>query len=85
MNLALIAEKFLMPSLLNISKRYSLSKDITGILVAIGSSVPEMTTTILSFMKHGVKMTEFGIASNIGTAVFVITVVPAVAILMTLK
>lgn len=83
--LALMAEKFLMPSLLNISKRYGLSKDITGILVAIGNMIPETTTTIISFMKHGVKMTEFGVASNIGTAVFVITVVPAAAILITMK
>ena len=83
LNLALIAEKYLMPSLLNISKRYGLSKDVTGILVAIGNTIPELTTTILSFMKHGVKMTEFGIASNLGSAIFVITVVPAFAILMT--
>ena len=85
LNLALIAEKFLMPSLMNISRRYKMSKDMTGIIVAIGNLVPELTTTMLSFMKHGVKMTEFGLASNIGTGVFVITVVPAVAILITLK
>jgi Ca2+/Na+ antiporter len=85
LNLALIAEKFLMPSLLNISKRYGMSWDLTGILVAIGNLVPELTTTILSFLKHGVKMTEFGVACNIGTSIFVITVVPAVAILMTIK
>lgn len=85
LNLALIAEKFLMPSLMNISRRYKMSKDMTGIIVAMGNLVPELTTTVISFMKHGVKMTEFGVASNIGTGVFVITVVPAVAILMTYK
>ncbi|TNV79235.1 hypothetical protein FGO68_gene5201 [Halteria grandinella] len=84
LNLALIAEHFLMPSLLNIARRYRLSRDVTGIVVAIGNSVPELTTTMLSFMKHGVKMTEFGIASNIGCAVLTITVVPSVAILATL-
>jgi Ca2+/Na+ antiporter len=84
LNLALIAEKFLMPSLMNLSQRYGMSKDLTGILVAIGNLVPELTTTILSFMKHGVKMTEFGVACNIGTSVFVITVVPAVAILLSM-
>jgi Ca2+/Na+ antiporter len=56
---------------------------LTGILVALGNLVPELTTTILSFLKHGVKMTEFGVASNIGCSIFVITVVPAVAILLT--
>ena len=84
LNLALIAEHFLMPSLLNISKRYGLSRDVTGIVVAVGSSVPELTTTMLSFFKHGVKMTEFGMASNVGCAVFTITVVPALAILLTM-
>jgi Ca2+/Na+ antiporter len=83
LNLAMIAEKHLMPSLMNISKRYGMSKDLTGIIVAIGNSVPELTTTTISFLKHGVKMTEFGVACNVGTAVFVITVVPAVAILLT--
>lgn len=53
--------------------------------MAIGNLVPELTTTILSFLRHGVKMTEFGVACNIGTSIFVITVVPAVAILISLK
>jgi Ca2+/Na+ antiporter len=48
--LALIADKYLMPSLLNISKRYNLSKDITGVVVAVGNLIPELATTILSFM-----------------------------------
>lgn len=74
-----------MPSLLSISKRYKLSKDVTGIVVALGNSVPELTTTMLSFLRHGVKMTEFGLASNIGSAVFSITVIPAIAILATYK
>eukprot|EP00347_Sterkiella_histriomuscorum_P017945 403347382 len=83
LNLGLIAEKFLMPSLMNISRRYNMSRDLTGILVALGNLVPELTTTILSFLKHGVKMTEFGVACNVGTSVFVVTVVPAVAMFIT--
>jgi Ca2+/Na+ antiporter len=71
-----------MPSLLNISKRYKLSKDMTGIVVAIGNLIPELATTILSFMSHGVKMTEFGVACNIGCAVFSLTIVPSFAILV---
>jgi len=85
LNLALIAEKYLMPCLMNISKRYNMSRDLTGILVALGNLVPELTTTILSFLKHGVKMTEFGISCNVGTSLFVITVVPAIAILATIS
>ena len=62
-----------------------MSRDMTGIIVAVGNSVPELTTTVLSFMKHGVKMTEFGVASNVGCAIFTITVVPAIAIIATYK
>lgn len=83
MFLAIVSEKFLMPSLLNISKRYGLSKDLTGIVVAIGNLAPELATTILSFLRHGVKMTEFGVACNLGSACFSVTMVPAVAILLT--
>lgn len=83
MVLAIIAEKLLMPSLINISKRYGLSKDITGIVVAIGNLIPELTTTILSFLRHGVKMTEFGVACNLGSACFSVTIVPAIAFLLT--
>ncbi len=82
LNLALIADLVMMPALLTISERYSLSKDVTGIMVAIGSSVPELTTTVLSFMRHGVKMTEFGVVSNIGCAMFTLTMVPALGILL---
>ena len=82
-NLALISDKFLLPALLNISKRYGLSWDITGIVVAIGNLVPELATTVLSFMRHGVKMTEFGVACNLGCAAFGVTMVPAIAILLT--
>lgn len=33
-------------------------------------------------MRHGVKMTEFGLACNLGSACFCITMVPAIAILL---
>ena len=56
---------------------------MTGILLAISNLIPELTTTILSFMRHGVKMTEFGVACNLGSACFTITIVPAVAFLLT--
>jgi Ca2+/Na+ antiporter len=77
--LALIADELLMPSLKNIATRYKLSKDITGFIVAIGNLIPELTTTILSFLHHGVKMTEFAVATNVGASLFAMTVVPAVA------
>lgn len=78
----MICEKFLLPCLFNIAHRYKLSRDLTGIIVAIGNIIPEMATTVLSFMRHGVKMTEFGLACNLGSACFCITMVPAIAILL---
>ena len=51
-----IADKFLMKSLENITHRYSLSQSIAGILIAFGVAVPEVVVTILSFQKHGIKM-----------------------------
>ena len=68
-----------MPSLNNISKQYKLSASITGIMLAYGISVPELAVTLLSFQRHGIKMTEFGLASVIGSVVFVVTFVPAFA------
>ena len=85
MLLALISDKLLLPALLNISKRYGLSWDITGIVVAIGNLIPELATTVLSFLRHGIKMTEFGVACNLGCACFGVTMVPAIAVLLTQK
>lgn len=55
---------------------------MTGILVALGNLIPELAMTVLSFLQHGVKMTEFAVACNIGCGSFALTCVPAVAILM---
>lgn len=79
MVIALVAEEFMMPSLKKIAVRYRLSKDLTGFIVALGNLIPEFTTTFLSFLRHGVKMTEFAMATNIGASMFAITIVPAVA------
>ena len=44
-----MSEKFLMPSLENISKKYKLSMTMAGILIAFGIAVPELAVTMLSF------------------------------------
>jgi len=44
-----IADKFLMKSLENITSRYGLSQAVAGILIAFGVAVPEVVVTILSF------------------------------------
>jgi len=77
-----MADKFLMPSMLNICKKYNLSKPIGGVLIAIGISVPELTATMLSFKHHGVKITEFGFALVIGGLAFSTSMLPVVAYLL---
>jgi Ca2+/Na+ antiporter len=77
-----MSEKFLMPSLENITKKYKLSDTIAGILIAFGISVPELAVTLLSFQRHGVKMTEFGLATVFGSVCFCTTIVPAIAHLL---
>ena len=69
-----------MPVLIDISKRYGLSKDLTGLVVAIGNLIPEAATTFNSFTRPNIQMTEFGMATNIGCAAFSITMAPAIAV-----
>ena len=45
----IISEKFLMPSLENISQKYKLSATVAGILIAFGIALPELAVTLLSF------------------------------------
>ena len=45
----IIADKFLMKSLENITERYHLSQGVAGIMIAFGVAVPEVVVTILSF------------------------------------
>ena len=75
----IMSEKFLMPSLQNISTKYKLSATIAGILIAFGIAVPELAVTLLSFQRHGIKMTEFGLATVFGSVTFCTTFVPAFA------
>jgi Ca2+/Na+ antiporter len=78
-----IADKFLMKSLENISSRYNLSQSIAGMLIAFGVAVPEVVVTILSFQRHGIKMTEFGMATILGSVCFATCFIPAAAHLAT--
>lgn len=78
----IMAEKFLLPSMLKICEDYKISKPVGGVLIAVGMSMPELTATMLSFQEHGVKMTEFGLALVIGGLGFAISMIPAVAYLL---
>ena len=75
----IMSEKFLMPSLSNISKRYGFNSSIAGLLIGFGIAVPDIAVTIISFQRHGIKMVEFGLAVIFGGVVFCTTFVPAAA------
>lgn len=45
----IMAEKFLLPSIIRICKDYGLSKPIGGVLIAVGVAMPELTATMISF------------------------------------
>ncbi len=80
--LAVITDKFLLPAVLAIAHRYSLSRDTTGLLIGVANLVPETTTIFLSFSRPGIAMTEFAFVTNIGIAVTTLTAVPALAFLI---
>jgi Ca2+/Na+ antiporter len=74
-----IVDKFLIKSLKNISHRYSISKGLLGILIAVGLTIPEFFIAIISFQDHGVKKVEFGMAVVLGGIAFSLSFVPAFA------
>ena len=77
-----ICDLFLMPAMMAISGKYGMSKTIAGVFIAVGVTMPEVVVTMLSFQRHGTKMTEFGLACNFGGAAFSYTMIPAVAYLL---
>lgn len=79
---SVMVDKFLQPAMLNICTTYKLSKSIGGVLVAVGVSVTELTAALLSFQRHGVKMTEFGLALIFGGLAFSASFIPVIAYLI---
>jgi len=77
-----MCDNFLMPSILNVSKKYGMSKTTAGVALALGVCLPELIVTMLSFHKHGVKMTEFGLAVIFGGMCWAVTMIPVVAYLL---
>ena len=44
-----MSDKFLMPSLQNISAKYKLNATIAGVLLAFGIAIPELAVSMLAF------------------------------------
>lgn len=61
-----------------LSAYYQLPEIVQGaVVVAIGSSFPELSTTVISTLVHG--EFELGVAAIVGSALFNILVIPAIA------
>lgn len=61
-----------------LSVYYSLPEIVQGaVVVAIGSSFPELSTTVISTLVHG--EFELGVAAIVGSALFNILIIPALA------
>jgi len=82
MSQGVMVDKYLQPAIIAICDTYKLSKSIGGVLIAVGVSVTELTACCLSFQRHGVKMTEFGMAMNIGGLAFSVSLIPVLAYAM---
>ena len=82
MSQGVMVDKFLQPAILTICDKYKLSKSIGGVLIAVGVSMTELTAALLSFQRHGVKMTEFGMALIIGGLAFSASLIPVLGYLM---
>ncbi len=70
--------KLLESSAEQLSRYYELPEIVHGaVVIAIGSSFPELATTVLSTLVHG--EFELGAAAIIGSAIFNILVIPGIA------
>ncbi|CAD8102975.1 unnamed protein product [Paramecium primaurelia] len=67
-----LSNEYLMPCLESLSTKWHLSETGTGILMALGMSIPELTTNILSCFKSS--RIGYGFGAIVGSGVFDFTV-----------
>lgn len=81
--LAIVTEKFFIPSLDEISRRLKLSDEVAGAsLMAIGSSAPELAIALMALFTAGGAHSDVGIGTIVGSAVFNILVITGVSALV---
>ena len=74
--LAVLTDKFFIPSLDEISGRLKLSDEVAGAsLMAIGSSAPELSIALMALFTAGGAHSDVGIGTIVGSAVFNILVI----------
>lgn len=78
--LAVVTDKFFIPSLDEISRRLKLSDEVAGAsLMAIGSSAPELAIALMALFTAGGAHSDVGIGAIVGSAVFNILVITGVS------
>lgn len=78
--LAILTDKFFIPSLDEISTRLKLSDEVAGAsLMAIGSSAPELAIALMALFTAGGAHSDVGIGTIVGSAVFNILVITGVS------
>ena len=78
--LAVITDRFFIPSLDAISTRLKLSDEVAGAsLMAMGSSAPELAIALMALFSGGGQHSDVGIGAIVGSAVFNILVITGVS------
>lgn len=78
--LAVMTDRFFIPSLDEISRRLKLSDEVAGAsLMAIGSSAPELAIALMALFTGGGQHSDVGIGTIVGSAVFNILVITGVS------
>jgi len=78
--LAVVTDKFFIPSLDEISRRLKLSDEVAGAsLMAIGSSAPELAIALMALFTAGGAHSDVGIGTIVGSAVFNILVITGIS------
>lgn len=76
MALAILTDRFFIPSLDAISRRLKLSDEVAGAsLMAVGSSAPELAIALMALFSGGGEHSDVGIGTIVGSAVFNILVI----------
>lgn len=78
--LAVLTDRFFIPSLDAISTRLKLSDEVAGAsLMAMGSSAPELAIALMALLSGGGQHSDVGIGTIVGSAVFNILVITGVS------
>ncbi len=71
MALAILTDRFFIPSLDALSRRLKLSDEVAGAsLMAVGSSAPELAIALMALFSGGGEHSDVGIGTIVGSAVF---------------